>query len=69
MFAIHKRKILLPSSVDMVRMFNFTDKVKEGEQDDYENINEMCVIKMLEPVMKKKAMFLTLIIKHSFEGI
>ncbi|KAL0679916.1 hypothetical protein Bca4012_007897 [Brassica carinata] len=43
--------------------------VKEGEQDDYENINEMCVIKMLEPVMKKKAMFLTLIIKHSFEGI
>ena len=30
MFAIHKREILLPSSVDMVRMFNFTDKVKEG---------------------------------------
>uniref|UniRef100_A0A0D3AFE1 Uncharacterized protein n=2 Tax=Brassica oleracea TaxID=3712 RepID=A0A0D3AFE1_BRAOL len=39
------------------------------EQDDYENSNEMCVIKMLKPVKKKKAIFLTLIIKHSFEGI
>ncbi|KAF2549243.1 hypothetical protein F2Q70_00020486 [Brassica cretica] len=39
------------------------------EQDDYENSNEMCVIKMLKPVKKKKALFLTLIIKHSFEGI
>ena len=28
------------------------------EQDDYENINEMCVIKMLEPVMKKKVSLL-----------
>lgn len=28
------------------------------EQDDYENSNEMCVIKMLKPVKKKKVSLL-----------